>query len=425
MKDNQCHAKINQNEKCDQDFQCFSPMICDEVCKCKNQNDYHDATDQKCTLKSSFGEACKNDLNCHDDKNLECKNRSCSCNSLNPQWSLSLDKCINPSGYDEICDSAKECDIGKFLKCNSGKCGCWREYNNEYFWDGSLCIPAIEYNKPCIDLSSSFMCKTLTEGTKCLGSNTFTCTCDSVQYYSLTNKKCEDKKVAGIECLEKSECRDDLGLECESKCKCRSKQYFNLLNQKCEDKMAVGSECQDAEECVSELGVACFNGVCSCDKRIQHWDGISCINSFSYNDGPCHNDTECAGNLICQKSGTSCRCSLTVALNLCDCPSNSPGSENYWDGSDCVPAKKYNESCIDSFMCSVLTENTRCITFACLCRGSLFFNFSNRKCESKLSDFNSFCQQEDQCRGDIGLKCDNGLCKCNSETESWNGRICQ
>jgi hypothetical protein len=551
-------------------------MVCDIICKCKSQNDYYDSTTEQCLLKKSISKECKTDLNCRDDKNLECKNRICSCNLMTPQWSITLDKCINPSDYNEVCDSLIECDSIKSLKCYSGKCECLKEYNNEYFWDTSMCVPAIEYNQPCLDSSSSFMCKTLTEDTACLlVAKKLICTCKPLQFYSKSSKKCETKKLEGIECQTNDECRDDVGLVCELKCKCRPQQYFSLLSQKCEtqvlqgescvemdacrndlglscqnnvcdcnralkywsagicvdlltynsepcsddkqcagdlicrsqeqsctcpdnvaeekcdcptlkngyeyywngnncvlaedyensctasymcktltegtkciesesfkckcdktqfydlnikkcaDKKTIGSECQSAEECLSDLGLGCFNRICSCDERIKHWDGEICINSFTYNAGPCSSNIQCAGNLICQLSGTSCRCNITVPINFCDCPSNSVGNENYWDGSDCASTKRYNESCTVDYMCSVLAENTRCINSMCICRtGALFFNFLTRRCESKRLN-GIQCQQEDECRSDLGLKCDGGFCKCSSETEIWNGFSCQ
>jgi len=396
--------KSRETEVCCDNTDCLSPMNCsiNRFCECGSFQ-YHNPKQLRCLPQKMIDETCSKTLNCRFDKYLECRNKKCICSSLYPQWSILQEKCINPVSYNERCDQINECDLRKELVCNSGgkncrcpqnvgnnRCDCIREYKNENYWNGTKCIIAIGYGKSCFGSQSNYMCKTMTEGTQCLGPNSFTC-------------------------------------------KCISSEYFNNFYQVCERRLSEGERCLQTDACRSDLGLICKNRVCSCDEAIQHWDirTNKCIDSYSYDQGGCSNDKECLGNknLVCKTGGASCRCPQNVGNNRCDCPIREIGNEFYWNGDECVSAESFNQTCNNAnsnYMCKTLTEGTECLgpaPFRCRCQSREYFNNINRKCEPQGMDSDR-CLQIEACRSDLGLFCTNSVCNCNSSTQFWSGTNC-
>jgi hypothetical protein len=306
------------------------------ICHC-GDNEYHDLSNLVCLPQRTFGELCDVTLNCRVDKYLECQSGSCECMSSYPTWSTGYDKCIIPfTYYAGICYLTTDCDASKLLICNngsnscncpnlptSGKCDCLREYNNEYFWSGTSCVASLTYNKTCTNSSTDYMCKTLTEGLECSGGS-------------------------------------------QSKCKCPNLQYFQISSSKCLNQLSHNVSCPQGDECRNDLGLSCQSLKCLCNNLTQFWNGNACVNKFTYNNEVCTNSIQCKSNLICRTSGTSCNCPSTV-LNKCDCPTPVIASEYYWDGSDCRIASSYGESCNGTYSCKSLQEKTICSSSNCYC----------------------------------------------------------
>jgi hypothetical protein len=394
-----CIDKLNENYKCYETYQCLSPMNCTNngICQCGG-NEYHNVSTLSCIAQKTYTESCAVDFNCRVDKYLECRDGSCQCISLFPFWSKRLDKCILPSTYSESCFDTTDCDTSKSLVCNDGSsnckcpqnvlinaCDCPRNIGNEYYWNGTNCVIAREYSQTCYNASTNYMCKTLTEGTICSGLSLFTCKCSTLQYYRISSKKCENK-------------------------------------------LSINGSCAQADACRSDLGLSCQTSSCNCDTKTQFWNGTRCITYYTYNSGACSNDNACEGNLICRSSGTSCNCPTSVNIGNCDCP-RIIGNEYYWNGTNCVIARDYSQTCFNSstnYMCKTLTESTLCIgssTFTCKCSPLFYYRTSSKKCESQLS-IDGLCTQIDACRSDLGLSCQAGTCKCDSTTQFWNGTRC-
>jgi hypothetical protein len=304
-------------------------------CRC-GDNEYHDLSSLTCLAQKSFGESCDVTLNCRIDKYLECQSGTCKCMSSYPTWSAGYDKCIVPVSYSELCYVSTDCDTSKSLVCNngtnscncpnlstSGKCDCSRENNNEYFWSGTSCTLAFTYNKTCSNSSTDYMCKTLTEGLKCSGGSQSKCKCSNLQYYKISSSKCFHQLFENASCPQGDECRNDLGLSCQS-------------------------------------------SKCLCNSLTQFWNSSVCVNKYTYNADVCTDSTQCKSNLICRNSGTSCKCPDTVS-NKCDCPTPVIGSEYYWNGTDCTIASSYGGSCSGNYACKSLQEKTICSSSTCNC----------------------------------------------------------
>ena len=167
----------------------------------------------------------------------------------------------------------------------------------------------------------------------------------------------------------------------------------------------------------------CLNGACQCLSTFPFWSSgyNTCIVPASYSQ-TCLATSDCVTSvsLVCN-SGTTCSCPTSLSSGKCDCVARVTGNENFWNGSSCVPAYSYNQTCTSSstnYMCQTLTQGTNCIGGICKCSTSEYFNFANGKCETLLS-VNAICNQIDACNSGLGLSCQNGVCLCNSTTQFW------
>jgi hypothetical protein len=176
-----CEDKLNITQKCDQLDGIFIFLIL---------NSY----------QIYYFKACRN------DKNLICINKKCSCDETKQFWDTSEGICTDLLTYntgdckeDSECKSNLICRLSIANSCqcpiniNINKCDCKREKNDESYWSGFQCIPAKGYNRVCSNSSTSYECRTLTEGTECInGKNGFTCNCKSTQFYNFYSLKCEN-----------------------------------------------------------------------------------------------------------------------------------------------------------------------------------------------------------------------------------------
>ena len=349
-------CKYVENTTCTNRTDCLEPMTCtaNNICQC-GPFQYHNLATLTCLPQQSYLGSCSIDFNCRVDKYLQCVSGACQCISAYPVWSDALDACYAPKIYNQYCYGNTDCNYALNLVCQDGTynctcpiniannyCDCIRVLNNEYYWNGSGCVTCKNFNQTCTN-SSSYMCKTLTQGTMCLGPYPY-------------------------------------------KCRCQTLQYFNQISGKCENQLLYGSLCLQADACRSDLGFICKGNICDCNSTIQFWDSTQgkCVNLLSYNAGTCTNDNQCEGNLICiLPTVTSCSCPLTITNGHCDCPTRVVNGEYYWNGTSCRFAGKYGDSCIADYQCQVLTDSLSCDTcggtYKCFCTNGLY-DASNELC---------------------------------------------
>lgn len=344
-------------------------MTCttNQMCQCGTY-EYHYLSSLTCLPQQFFNGPCSVDFNCRGDKYLVCVNSACACISSYPVWSVGYYQCIVPKSYDQYCYANSDCNTALNLICHDGTqnctcptnvnnnyCDCLRLIGNETYWSGSSCVPALSYNQSCSSTSSSYMCKTLTEGTICSGSNPYKCSCPTLQYYNFTIKQCTSQLSNSISCSQTDACRTDLGLSCQS-------------------------------------------GVCQCNSTIQFWNGTKCINYYTYNGGSCTNSSQCNNavtSLICRTSGTTCNCPTSIGNGLCDCPTRVANNEMYWNLTYCVTAGVHGSSCTSDYHCQQLTLTLECDTtkLKCVCNNSLWDSVLNVcvPCESGWFYHNEAC----------------------------------
>ena len=299
----------------------------------------------------TINETCSNEIPCRIDFNLECQNSKCQCLPLFPFWSSQQSKCKVFSNYNEACSVQNECDSSKSLVCNSepDSCNCplnitknycdcsKRTKDNEFYWDGTLCVSAGDFDEDC---SEDYMCKGVTQGTYC----------DSE----------------------------------EEHCNCVKSFFFDLDEEICKSKLPYGENCTQIDACVDEVSIYCIDGVCQCDSTYL-WLNGKCSKVLTYNEGSCSSDTQCEGNLICKINTESCECPLKITNNYCDCPTRVKGNEFYWNGLSCAPAIEFERNCLNSnssYMCQTLTQGTECVldsngNFACKCPSTKYLYSSN------------------------------------------------
>ena len=138
---------------------------------------------------------------------MKCVDETCKCDEKWQFWDLLKGMCMDYLTYDagdckedshcegnlvcRITSSVNSCECPLSVALN--KCDCKREIGDEWFWGGSDCVPTTGYDRACLNSSTSYECKTLTEGTECIKvGNSFACKCPPTKYFNFDSFKCED-----------------------------------------------------------------------------------------------------------------------------------------------------------------------------------------------------------------------------------------
>ena len=381
-------------------------MSCtNNICNC-GPYQYHNSTSLTCHNQTLNNTKCSVSYNCRYDLGLECRDGLCQCFVETPYWSIYHNKCIKQKTYSETtCSYLDDCVMSKSLVCNLdasysttpcncpatfsvGMCDCYRRPGNESYWDGSVCVPAKAKDMTCTDFSRSYECQYLTTGTICNSSTgSFICECAPLKYFNRTF--CVDQVLHNVNCPLGTECRNDLGLSCQST-------------------------------------------VCKCNETNQYWSTYvtpnRCINYKNYTDA-CNSDLEChpANSLKCKSaSDTVCNCPTASITGYCDCV-REINNESYWDITKCVPALAKSATCAGasySYTCKRLSENTVCNSstgsFKCECQVLKYFN--STYCVDQVL-VNVACPLAIECRADLGLICQSGTCKCDPSYQFWSTSV--
>jgi hypothetical protein len=318
-------------------------MICSNIhniCQCQINYYYFNSDSSSCVAQGTYLSSCSIDYNCRVDRYLRCIKGKCSCTSPTPLWSIGFNKCILPGTYNNACYATSDCSPSESLVCSNGssctcptnmsagKCDCpIRLYNYEMFWNGSTCTSALIKSQAC---SANYMCQQLTQGTSC---RNLTCECSNTRYLNIGNNKCETLLIINQTCIQNDACNTGLGLSCQS-------------------------------------------GICKCSST-QFWKSntVGCINFYNYNNGTCSDSNQCQTGLICKNSTySSCSCPTTVLNGYCDCSARFFGTEYYYNGSYCLAAKTFNESCSHNSTCQWITRALTCVSNICNCPFNYYWN---------------------------------------------------
>ena len=126
--------------------------------------------------------------------------------------------------------------------------------------------------------------------------------------------------------------------------------------------------------------------------------------------------------MVCNTiNGSSCSCPTFVSTNKCDCPVRVSGFEYYSNGYTCVSELTYGNPC--NYSCQYLTQNTICRNGIFSCPSLKYFNTIQKNCTNQQL-INQTCSLSTDCRSDLGLICDSGLCNCDSSIQYWFGSSC-
>ena len=155
----------------------------------------------------------------------------------------------------------------------------------------------------------------------------------------------------------------------------------------------------------------------------QFWSGTTCVDKYTYNSQTCTNSTQCLSPMTCNlvNSVSTCNCPATNTLNKCDCPIRVSGNEYFSNGTTCTSAVSFGNICYGNHTCQYLTQNTFC-NGTCQCALFQYFNTNQYYCVNQLL-INQSCILTTDCRTDLGLSCQTGVCQCNTSS-FWNGSSC-
>ena len=237
------------------------------------------------------------------------------------------------------------------------------------------------------------------------------CNSDLKDYNRATNK-CVPKSLENEKCNNTIQCVRPMVCASSAVCKCVDDlKYHNLASFECLPKNTFKENCVNDLNCRDDLNLKCVKRECVCTASFPQWSDSrqSCIVPSTYDEtcGECDINTK----LVCNAG----KCNCVREIN----------NEYYWNGLDCVPAHGFGESCLESNMCRELTEQTICDQkeLICKCKQLQYFDKVKNKCENQLMEGDS-CLKEDACRSDLGLKCELGICKCDSLIQYWNVNKC-
>ena len=323
----------------------------------------------------------------------------------------------------------------------------------------------------------------MTQNTTCSGSYPYKCQCLPSQYFNIVNQNCEDKILTNATCNQINACETGFCFGPTFTCQCLTTQFFNTSSNRCETiviSKTTSSSTTTSTETTGDPKAACLR--MNSDSIERYWNGFSCVNALGYGKN-CSYLNECqyltqnttCGIIVpfkCQCSSKqyfnflNSKCENLLSINetctqidachagfcfgnplMCRCLSNeyfdtvnsscikiltesdcqrisSANVEMYWNGTQCIDALAYNQSCTNSssnYMCRIQTESTICDGWPsrCICDKSKYFNYLNIKCEN-ISSINGTCSQNDACNTTLGLSCITELCQCDIKIQFWN-----
>jgi hypothetical protein len=229
---------------------------------------------------------------------------------------------------------------------------------------------------------------------KCINS---ICNCLSNQYYS---KGCHQKKTFDEKCNQMHECDENKNLKCHNGfCQCSKTKYWSFGS--CDDRKTYSEICKN-DNCLSRTQMLkCADETCKCDST-RFWTNETCL--LKRNRGQ-----KCYGNNECDDSQA-----LLCRSFMCNCDSIF----EYYDSNTrkCQRYLNESEACATNSQC---LGELQCLSEKCSCGSFIYFEPSNFTCIVQVS-VNESCQNDIQCRIDLGLTCHLSKCQCNPATHFWH-----
>ena len=151
-------------------------------------------------------------------------------------------------------------------------------------------------------------------------------------------------------------------------CRCGSFQFHNISTLACTSQNSHNQACIVDFNCRVDKGLECRNNLCECVNATPTWISnagwVKCIKLKNYTE-TCTSSIECDGSvgLVCNSGSNNnlCNCPSTSSVGMCDCVRRS-SNETYWNGTKCIAAAPYGQSCIanTNYTCQTITEKTMC-----------------------------------------------------------------
>ena len=211
--------------------------------------------------------------------------------------------------------------------------------------------------------------------------------CNTTQYWESKYPVCLDYKLENESCSSTYQCSSPMDCT-NSICTCGQYKYHNDTLLTCENQTDINTTCHVDKNCRLDLGLACSSGsLCKCATSNPIWSNSSgrCIKPYNYSES-CNDTSECdqSLNLFCNNASTTCNCPTALGANKCDCVKHN-NSEWYWNGTSCVLAGAYGQTCEagKNYSCQTIKEATMCDSSAiCTCGSNGGLKNSTGRCVS-------------------------------------------
>ena len=179
-------------------------------------------------------------------------------------------------------------------------------------------------------------------------------------------------------------------------CRCGSFQFHNISTLACTSQNSHNQPCIVDFNCRVDKGLECSNSTCQCINVTPTWISntgwVKCIKLKNYTE-TCTSSIECDGSvgLVCNSGSNNnlCNCPSTSSVGMCDCVRRS-SNETYWNGTKCIPAAAFGQSCITNtnYTCQTTTEKTMCNSSGiCSCGTNGGIKTSTGQCVSCAIDW--------------------------------------
>ncbi|XP_059479360.1 fibrillin-2-like [Neocloeon triangulifer] len=396
---------------------------------------------------NSLGSPCTVTGDCSKWTNSDCAPfgiaKICKCNS-NFVENNAKDECLPVvTNLNEVCTDSEQClidDSACIGETGAMTCQCAEGFvpdsgNTKCLKRADLINDSCEISAQCNHISGGAICNSVADQCRCLSTH--------VPSTDLT--RCL-RKVSGIgvACEQWNQCSTMNAICDETDLVCVCNDNFITAGNNCLRVAGnLGESCFIPQQCPFGNST-CKDGACSCTSEfISSSDNKNCLPLASFLCDPCSESAQCSTRIpsshceagvctcdplmeptpennecvpiplnigeSCTEGTTECpaESSCTGTTPICTCNADFVPMD---DDSGCLPvAPALDSDCIQSDQCSVPFPNSFCSQEdKCICKDLYVANNARNKCLLKLTDFETTCEEAQQCSAEGALG--NAIC---------------
>lgn len=208
------------------------------------------------------------------------------------------------------------------------------------------------------------------------------CNCTSALYWNGATSRCEQQKAEFDSCSDDRECMQPMFCSLNTRqCQCRHFYFHEAATVasnklQCTPKYLIDVACNVTSQCRLDLGLKCSSYTCACSTPTPIWshDDAMCMATLGYGKS-------CSNGLDCDRTrNLACVMTSNVTKKMCGCEL-IVGHETFWNGSKCVEARNYSETCSSNLECQTMTQKTYCDgSGICSCKQPGGFSSNSQSC---------------------------------------------